>query len=267
MVLKIEKSQQISIWYQGYLEVHSFPEYQALLMEHIKTIQTKEVSINIHGMPKDFFLDTSPAEVTKYASSSMVFSNQILLNALKAEEQGYDGFALGTIQNLGLIETRSLIDIPVVSYGEAAMLKASQSGKKFAVLAFNPNLLELIDYQIKASNFQNNAMPSMSLPLEYNDIIDAFQNPNKLISTFMSKMKEVRNNKVDIIIPGQMVLAELLWKNQIYNAEGIEIIDAMKTTIDAIKLKILSKTEKPKDGFWHATPPKKLKEIMKKKLS
>ena len=267
MAFETKKTQPISIWYQGYLEVNSFPEYQALLMEHVKTMQTKDTSISIHGMPKDFFLDTSPAEVTKYASSSMAFSNQILLNALKAEEQGCNGFALGTIQNLGLIEARSLINIPVVGYGEAAILKASKIGKKFAVLAFNPNLLELIDYQIKSSNLDDKAAPSIALKLEYNDIITAFKNPKKLIDTFIGAIKEAKQNEIDVVIPGQMVLAELLWKNQIYNVDGVQVIDAMKTTIEAIKSKILFDTESSEKGFWHATPPKKLKDIMKKKLS
>ena len=137
----------------------------------------------------------------------------------------------------------------------------------FAVLAFNPNLLELIDYQIKSLNLDEKAAPSMALQLEYSDIIAAFKNPKNLIDTFISAIKEAKQNDIDVVIPGQMVLAELLWKNQIYNVDGVQVIDAMKTTIDAIKSKILSDTESSKKGFWYATPPKNIKKLIKKKLS
>ena len=255
----------INIWYQGYLEVDALPEYQNLLTKHVNTLKNNDVEIFIHGMPKDFFYGTSPAEVTRYASSSMIFSNQILLNAMQAEEEKFDGLILGTIQNLALQETKSLIDIPVVGYGEAAMSYANKKGGKFAVLAFNPNLLELIDLQIKNSDFKKNAAPSILINLEYNDILHAFRDPAKLIKEFQKSVIQAKKQDVKIIIPGQMVLAELLWINKIDRLEGIEIIDAMKTSIEAIVDKIKNKTNL-ESGFWISTPPKSLKKIIKDKL-
>tara|TARA_B100001142_G_scaffold327961_1_gene386860 strand:- start:6813 stop:7622 length:810 start_codon:yes stop_codon:yes gene_type:complete len=255
----------INIWYQGYLEVDALPEYQNLLTKHVKTLKNNNVEVFIHGMPKDFFYGTSPAEVTRYASSSMIFSNQILLNAMQAEEEKFDGLILGTIQNLALQETKSLIDIPVVGYGEAAMSYANKKGGKFAVLAFNPNLLELIDLQIKNSDFKKNAAPSILINLEYNDILHAFRDPAKLIKEFQKSVIQAKKQDVKIIIPGQMVLAELLWINKIDRLEGIEIIDAMKTSIEAIVDKIKNKTNL-ESGFWISTPPKSLKKIIKDKL-
>ena len=62
-----------------------------------------------------------------------------------------------------------------------------------------------------------------------------------------------------------MVLAELLWINKINRLEDIEIIDAMKTSIEAIVDKIKNKTNL-ESGFWISTPPNSLKKIMKDKL-
>ena len=267
LYIKANKNMQkeINIWYQGYLEVNALPEYQDLLTKHVNALNSDQIKVSIHGMPKGFFDDTSPAEVTRYAASSMVYSNQILLNAMQAEEEGFDGLILGTIQNLALMETKSLIDIPVVGYGQAAMSYANSKGKKFAVLAFNPNLLELIDSQIKNSDHQQSAANSILINLEYQDIINAFQEPKKLLKEFEKSVQEAKKQEVEIIIPGQMVLAEILWINQVNELEGIEIVDAMQTSINAIIERINNKTTQ-KTGFWESTPPKSLKKIMKQKL-
>ena len=49
---------KIKIWYQGYLEVNSLPDYQNLLKKHITTLEDKNFTVSIHGMPKDFFAGT-----------------------------------------------------------------------------------------------------------------------------------------------------------------------------------------------------------------
>ncbi|PZC41062.1 MAG: Asp/Glu/hydantoin racemase [Chloroflexi bacterium] len=262
------KRKIINIWYQGYLEISSIPEYQKLLQEHVKTIEDDHTTITINGMPPNFFKDTSPAEVTRYASSSMVFSNQLLKNALRAEEEKFDGFAIGMIQNLALNEINSLLDMPVVGYGQASMEYAQKVEKKFAVLAFNPNLLDLINHQIKINNFSDNAIPSIAIDIDYNNVIKAFQDPEQLINAFNKASEKAILQGAEIIIPGQMVFAEILWKNKIFKYKKATVVDAMKTTIESLQSKINEQKiiDNNNNDFWTTTPPIKLKDIIKKKL-
>jgi allantoin racemase len=54
--------------------------------------------------------------------------------ALEAQEEGYDAVVLESIGDGGLDELRAVLDIPVVSAGQAAHLLALQLGRRFSVL-------------------------------------------------------------------------------------------------------------------------------------
>ena len=128
------------IWEQGLVATFSLPGYKALILEHYAAYQRPGTTIEVHGVRDD----TSPA-AAKIAGSAVKYSylhrfhdTQIIENCRRAEREGFDAVMIGVLQDPGLKEARSVVDIPVIGYGEVSMLTACMHGTKFAFIGINP---------------------------------------------------------------------------------------------------------------------------------
>ena len=55
----------------------------------------------------------------------------MICNAIQAEKDGYDGFAVGHFQEPGLYEARASVDIPVHGLGEASCSMPASWAKRW----------------------------------------------------------------------------------------------------------------------------------------
>src|SRR5262245_59181142 len=109
------------IWYQSLVDEGSAPGYFDGLMAHARKVARPGTEISLRGLPAGAYGEHAPADVVTYPYLASLHMQFILDNALQAEAEGYDAFAVGSVQDPGLEEVRSLIDIPAVGYGESAM--------------------------------------------------------------------------------------------------------------------------------------------------
>ena len=133
------------IWYQSLLDGGRMPSYFEGLRSRAQAVARNGVEVDFFGMPPDTYGGHVPAEVVIYPYLMSLNLQFILDNALRAEAEGYDVFAVGSVQDPGLEEARSLLDIPVVGYGEAAMHFACMLGSRFAVIAFQAGFDQIMD--------------------------------------------------------------------------------------------------------------------------
>ena len=111
-------------------------------------------------MPEGIYGERTPAEVVVYPTSPRCTAS-FLDNALRAEKEGYDVFALGSVQDPVIEEARSLLDIPVVGYGESAMHFACLLGSRFVIIAFGERFDQMLDERVKRLGLAERALPTM----------------------------------------------------------------------------------------------------------
>jgi len=99
------------IWYLSIIDSSKQPNYFELFNEGAKTIARPGVDVEFHGMPTGTYGDLVPAEVVRYAYVMSLNIQFILDNVLRAQEEAFDVFAIGSVQDLGLEEARSLSNI------------------------------------------------------------------------------------------------------------------------------------------------------------
>src|SRR3977135_861417 len=119
----------IRIWYQSYLDDESAKTYWPAMRAHLAAVADPGTVIDIKGItPHD-----------SYAHSIVEFrcAREVICNAVTAQEQGYDAFVIGHFQDAGLYEARSVVDIPVLSLGEATMLHACTLGQRSGIVTIN----------------------------------------------------------------------------------------------------------------------------------
>jgi allantoin racemase len=192
------------IWEQGLVATYSLPGYKALIEAHYASFQRPDTVIEIHG----------------------VHDNQVLRNILRAEREGFDAVLIGVLQDPGLREGRSIVDIPVLGYGEVSMLTACTLGERFAFLCINPQMEPLVQQMIAERGLGARAAPTVYLGCGYDDLNAAVQGRNeRFMAAFEEAAQRATAHGVDVLMPGQTIIAELLWKAGITRFNDAVVLD------------------------------------------
>ncbi len=258
VTVSVDERPALRIWYQGFLDLSTVPAYEPSLRHHATTILQSNTEVAIHGMPPGSFEGTSPAEIARHAYTSALYTQPLIDNARRAESKSYDAFAIGIVQNPGLREMRTLVDIPVTGYGESAMHLACLLGRRFSVLAFNPDLLDLLDEQIDGYGLRSRAVPPTLIDTKYEVVARGFEEPAPLIAAFEAAAHRALDAGADVLIPGQMVLAEILWQQGVRRIEGAPVVDALAAVLKSAELLAELRRDSgvwhTRRGFWGARP-------------
>jgi len=219
------------IWYQSLFPSGSAPTYFEGLAERAKTIARAGVDVRFEGMPRDTYGGQAPADVVIYPYLISLHAQFILDNAIRAQSEGYDVFAIGSVQDPALEEARSLIDIPVVAYGEAAMHFACQLGSRFAVLVFQPGFDQMMDRRIRSLGLEARAIPTVLIKAGFGDVGRGLQDPSALIERFSEAARVAIARGAEVIIPGQLYLSEAIARAGLSRVDEAPIVDALSATL------------------------------------
>lgn len=252
----------LRIWHQGFIDMETVPDYTPALERHLTAICRPGTSVTLHGMPPGAYEGTSPAEVARHAYISGLYTNELVDSARRAEAEGFDAVVLAIIQNIGVREARTVIDIPVTNYGESAMHLACMVGRRFGVLAFNRDLLDLIEANIYEYGLERRAAPIQLVQVDYELVARGFVDPTPLIDAFTESARLSIASGADVLIPGQMIFAEILWQNGVYAVDGVPVVDALGACVKMaelmVDLKRTSGLSQSRRGFWGSKPPESL---------
>jgi allantoin racemase len=246
------------IWYQSLVDASHQPAYFARLKERAATIARPGAEVAFTGMPAGVYGGRVPSDVVIYPYVMSLNIQFILDNALRAQAQGFDVFAVGSVQDPALEEARSLLDIPVVAYGEAAMHFACLLGSRFAVVAFQAGFDQMMDLRIKRLGLSERALPTQIIDVGFNDVTQGLQDPKYLLDRFLEAARRAIGLGAEALIPGQLYLSEAIFHAGITRIDDVPVVDALATTIKMaeamgdLKRLGISVTRR---GFSHAQPP------------
>jgi Asp/Glu/hydantoin racemase len=124
-----------------------------------------------------------------------------------AEEAGYDAYAISSIPDIMLRETRASLNIPVVGYGESAMLFACTLGEKFGILNFIEGMAGLLADNAHRYGLGSRFVAARQVGFSFADVLQGFGNPAELIERFKTSARKMIADGADVIIPGEAPLA------------------------------------------------------------
>src|SRR5580765_4661301 len=153
----------MKIWYQSLFDAGRVPAYFDGVRKRVGTIARPGTEVHLHSMPEGVYGERVPAEVVIYPYIASLHAQFILDNALRAQAAGYDVFALSSVQDPAIGEARSILDIPVVGYGEAAMHLACLLGSRFVVILFGERFDQMLDVYVKRLGLAERALPTMTM--------------------------------------------------------------------------------------------------------
>ena len=220
------------IWHQSFTDLDRVPIYRATLTAHAQRVADPGVAIRVHGLkPGTYGPHLAPIDAIRHPYVEFLGQSQICEAVLAAERAGYDAFALGCFYDPAIRQARSLVDIPVVGLSESCMLVACSLGRKFSLVALNDDQAaqheELADqYGLRSRLASAIAMrPGIDEYMLEADVAAT----EAVVAGFRDACSRAVAAGAEIIIPGDGVLNEFLYRRGLLEMDGLPIMDALGT--------------------------------------
>jgi Asp/Glu/hydantoin racemase len=256
----------MKIWHQSFTVLGQLGAYEEGLRKHFARVAHPGTEIVLHGMHPGTYRSNYPGEDIRHAALQYLHSLQFFAAGLQAQEEGYDAFAVSTLPEPGLRELRSMLVIPVLGYGESAMLGACQLGRRFGVLVFIAELAPLIDDNARRLGLEARYAGARDVGFRFNDVLAAYAAPASLLERFRAAARALIAQGADVIIPGEAPLCVLLAAQRVTEVDGVPVMDPLSAWVkDAEKLVDLraqSGIRGSRRGYFHEPPSReRLKEL------
>lgn len=255
------------IWHQSFTVLGQLPAYAARLQEHFDKVKRPDTEVIMHGMHPQTYRTNYPGTDIRYGYVQYLHGQQFVLGGITAEEAGFDAYAIMSIPEPALRETRSVIDIPVVGYGESSMLLARMLGERMGVLLFIEEMTPIIEENAARIGLAGKFAGARFVGFTFNDVLKAYEEPAGLLERFHASARAMIRDGVDVIIPGEAPLCALLQKHGIHRVDDVPIIDALGATIKMaetmVDLKRSSGLAPARRGYFTDKPPReRVKELI-----
>ena len=257
----------IRIWHQSFTVLSDLSAYDEALTAHFARVASADTEIVMHGMRPGTYRSNYPGDDIKHVGLQYLHGLQFIQAGIEAERQGFDAYAISTLPEPALREVRALIDIPVVGYGESAMLQACTFGRRFGVLMFIRDMVDLITDNAFRHGLSGRFAGARTLPFGFTDILKAFDSPEPLIELFKTSARTLIAEGADVIIPGEAPLNVLLARNGINEVDGVPVLDSLacwiKQAETLVTLRRANGMKTSRRGYFSALPdPARLREVM-----
>ncbi|GKS58594.1 hypothetical protein YTPLAS18_21210 [Nitrospira sp.] len=251
------------IWYQSFVDPAEQGPYFRELEKALATASDQGITFDLKGL--------SPPDRELSRLTELRCTVQVVRNALLAQEQGYDAFAIGHFQDGGLYEARAAVDIPVLSLGETSMLYACTLGHSIGVVTIHPVFIAMIQEQITRYGLHDRIVGVRAITsspeqlVRANDDATAFK---RFLVQFGEAAQPLIDQGVEIIIPGGGLPAMLLSRKKGYTlGNGIPVLEPIavlaKMTAVAVQLRRLNGTGPNRVGTFAKASAQAVQEFLK----
>lgn len=247
------------IWHQSFTVLGHLPAYEAAIQAHMKKVARPDTEVVLHGMHPDTYATEYPGHDIKHCYLHFLHANQFVLNGLAAQKQGFDAYAISTLPDPALNETRSVLDIPVVGYGEASMHLSCLLGRRFGILVFISDLIPLLMQNVERYGLADRMAGIRHVGFNFDDVLPRFDDPDPIIERFQEAARRMIADGADVIIPGEAVLGVLLASNGISRVDDVPLLDGLAATVKMAELLVDLRrhagVEVSRRTYFTASPP------------
>ena len=152
--------------------------------------------------------DTIAQQVHPY--TFYLSTGEVIERILEAERQGYDAAVVNMTSDIGVLEARSIVNIPVIGPSEATMHYACMLGAKFGIVALNEAMLRpmyerlIWQFGLKERAIAN---PVRFTSIRAQVLMDRWQeDPSWVIPSVLETSKRCMEDGAEVIIVAGTIL-------------------------------------------------------------
>jgi len=250
----------MKIWHQSFTVLSDLGAYDDALRAHFKRVARPDTEIVMHGMRPGTYQTNYPGIDIRHAAIQHLHAAQFIQAGLQAEDDGFDAYAISTLPDPALREIRSLLKIPVVGYGESAMLSSCLLGAKFGVVVFISELTDLIAENARRYGLSERFAGVRDVGFRFDDVLKGFSQPAPLIERFRESACAQIARGAEVIIPGEAPLCVLLASQGVSAVDGVPVLDSLSCWVKhaemLVDLKRQSGVERCQRGYYNEPPPR-----------
>ena len=223
----------MKILYQSYVNKAISGSYLHHLSDYLNQVKGSDTEIVIGEM--------EPAD--KYAHPFVEYACgfSAIQKVYEAEKAGFDAIILGHFQDSGLLEAKSIVDIPVIGLGEISLLHAYTLARKIGVITINPRFISIHQEQVARYGLDKRVIDIRAIDFQPGELTEAFENPvtmEKVIESFTHQAQAVVDAGAEIIIPAggiPMLLTGRIPKMQV---SGVPVLNAIPVVVKHAEMAI-----------------------------
>ena len=257
------------IWHQSFTVLEELPPYTERIRAHAKKLLAPGNEIVLHGQIPGTFPTNYPGNDVSQNLLFHLHGIQWMLAGMQAEEEGYDAYLICTVPDPMLWESRGLLNIPVIGYGESAYSLACRLGRKFGVIKFIDRMTAYTEDQVARYGLTDRFVGVRTGGSVFHDITAAFAgSPGKVIDQFKEDARALIRQGADAIICGGMPLDILMATEGVNRVDDVPIIDGLAASVKAaemmVDLRNKAGMEPCRKGFYGAPPSReRLEQVLK----
>ena len=249
----------IRIWHQSFTVLADLGAYDTALRAHFKRVSRPNTEIVMHGMRAGTYASNYPGTDIRHAGLHYLHAMQFVEAGVAAQREGYDAYAISTLPDPALAEIRSLLAIPVVGYGESALLASCLLGARAGVLVFIGEFTDLISQNAHRYGLSERVAGVWDVGFRFDDVLRGFSDPQPLIERFTVAARKAIERGAEVIVPGEAPLCVLLAREGITSIDGVPVMDSLSSWIKCAEMLVdfrqQSGVERCQRGYYNATPP------------
>jgi len=261
----------LRIWHQSFTVLEDLPAYVDALRCRIDEVVRPGTEVVLHGQVPDTYPSDYPGTDLAYSFLYRLHELQWAAAAREAERQGFDAMVLASIPSPMIRDIRTLVDIPVVGYGEAAFNLAGMYGRRVGMLFFNTSRRDFWPEQVRQWGVAERFAGIAAAGVSFRDVVEAHVNPARMqpvVDTIVAHGEKLAEEcGADVIVPGEMPMNLLLAKAGVSEIGGATVIDGIATCFKLaetlVELKNLAGMRPSRRGFFHARPdPARVEQVL-----
>jgi Asp/Glu/hydantoin racemase len=249
----------MKIWHQSLTSIEKVVPYRDAVINHIRRVARPGVEVVLHGMSEDTYPTNYPGHFITYSYLQNLHREQFVRAALMAESAGYDAMFIGTIPDVGLLEARTLVDIPVIGYGQASFHMASMLGDRIGVVNFLAPLADELRENAARYGLGGKLGPIVQTDVGFDDVLAGFNDPEPVIASFKKAAEIAISEGADVIVPGEGPMNVFLATHGISRIGDVPVVDSFAAGIkmceSLVDLRKNSGVYMTRQGYYNAKPP------------
>ncbi len=260
------------IWHQSFSVLEDNLPYKDALQERIRGVVRPDTSFTLHGQLPGTYPDQFPGTDIRYGFLYNVHGMQFVAGAMEAERQGYDAVVLATSSSPMIREIRTLVNIPVVGFGDTAFYLSGMYGRKVGMIFFNIERRDFWPEQMRQWGVSERYVGLTEAGVTWNQVVAGMPYADKrkeMVATIIANGEKLaKEQAADVIVPCEMPLNLLLAMENVNYIGGATVIDGIATSFKIaetmIDLKKVSGMAPSKRGFFHDRPDReRVEQVLK----
>ena len=195
---------------------------------------------------------------------------QFTRNAIDAEKHGYDGVVIGHFQEPGLLDARTVLDIPVIGFAEASLFFACTIGQKLGLITIDPTFIPWHEEQVVRLGLERRVVGVTAMQISAEEFMAAMKpGPSRddVLRQFAEQAQPLLDAGAEVLVPaGALTALTLCATERNFTVGDARVVDGVAASAfyahAAIRLHRLTGVEPSRRSTYAKPPPEALSEFL-----